>query len=77
MKELIADMQHRQLLLQQPAENLSVSYSGPALYLVTRSINKGCAQPNAKEPYPDELCTFALTLQFYSARAYECETNVW
>ena len=40
--------------------------------LVKRCINKGSGT------YPPELKAFALTLQFYSAQAYEyVQKNIW
>ena len=67
LKDVIEDLQNRQLLSQQAAENLSTSFSGPALDLVMHCITKGSGE--ATQQYPDELRAFALTLQFYSSRA--------
>ena len=68
METVIRDLKEKNLLSQQAAENLSASFSGGALELIKRCMNKG---QNSKAVYPAELRAFALTLQFYSARAYD------
>ena len=65
MQSLLTDLQNKKMLSQQAADTISSSFSGPAMELVKRCINKGSGT------YPPELKAFALTLQFYSARAYE------
>ena len=57
------------MLTEQAAENISASFAGPAAELVQRCVDKslgGCIAT-----YPCELKAFALTLQFYSGRAYD------
>jgi len=67
--DILDDLRSKELLSQQAAESLSSSFSGPALDLVMRCLSKSSRQP--MKSYPAELRTFALTLQFYSARAYD------
>ena len=69
MTELIHDLKNKELLSQQAAENLSASFSGPALDLVMSCLKKGSG--GSVRSYPPELHAFALTLQFYSSKAYD------
>lgn len=69
MKDLIHDLKNKQLLSQQAAENLSASFSRPALNLVMSNLKKGSGE--SVRSYPSELCAFALTIQFYSSKAYD------
>ena len=68
MESLIQTLKDKNFLSQQAAENLSASFSGGALELIKRCMNKG---KYSEAVYPAELRAFALTLQFYLARAYE------
>jgi len=58
MQSLLTDLQNKKMLSQQAADTISSSFSGPAMELVKRCINKGSGT------YPPELKAFALTLQF-------------
>jgi len=69
MKQLICTLKDKQMLSQQAADNLSASFSGPALDLVMNCLKKGANEPIRS--YPPELRAFALTLQFYSSKAYD------
>ena len=68
METVIRDLKEKNLLSEQAAANLSASFSGSALELIKRCMNKG---QYSKAVYPAELRAFALALQFYSARAYD------
>ena len=58
----------RFLISQQAADNLQSSFSLPTLQLISRML-KGKSRQGVG--FPEELKAFALTLQFYSARAYD------
>jgi len=68
LQDLLVDLQQKQLLSQQAAENLSASFSTPAMELISRCLKKHSGE--TLKSYPPELRSFALTLQFYSSRAY-------
>jgi len=57
------------MLSRKAAENISSSFSGPALDLVMRCLKKSSGQ--SVKSYPSELREFALTLQFHSSQAYD------
>jgi len=69
MSDIIRDLKEKDMLSREAAENISSSFSGPALDLVMRCLKKGSGQP--LKSYPSELREFALTLQFHSTRAYD------
>ena len=73
--DVINDLRKKDLLSLQAAENISASFSGPALELVTRCLQKKSG--SSVQPYPTQLKSFALTLQFYSARAYDYVRTVF
>ena len=69
MKTAVKHLRKKQIISSSCEEMLKQSFSGASLDLMKRmtsgKINgKGCK-------YPPELKSFALTLQFYSAKAYE------
>ena len=66
LQQLICNLHQKNLISQQAADNLQSSFSLPTLQLISRML-KGSRQGVS---FPDELKAFALTLQFYSARAY-------
>ena len=68
LQDLLDDLQQKQLLSHHAAENLSASFLSPAMELITRCLKKHSG--DTLTAYPPELRSFALTLQFYSARAY-------
>jgi len=70
LQDIIDDLTDKNLLTQQAAENITASFTGPAAELVQRCVNRSVGGESAKA-YPPELKAFALTLQFYSRRAYE------
>lgn len=69
LQDVINELQNRNLLTQQAAENIAASFTGPAADLVTRCVAKSAGQSTTT--YPPELKAFALTLLFYSRRAYD------
>jgi len=75
VRHVINDLRKKDLLSVQAAENISASFSGPALELVTRCLQKKSG--SSVQPYPTQLKSFALTLQFYSARAYDYVRTVF
>jgi len=68
LQDLLVDLQQKQLLSQQAAENLSASFSTPAMELISRCLKKHSGETLTS--YPPEVRSFALTLQFHSSRAY-------
>ena len=66
LQQLLCNLHKKDLISQQAADNMQSSFSLPTLQLISRML-KGRRQGVI---FPDELKAFALTLQFYSARAY-------
>jgi len=76
MKEVTEALQKQLLISTNAAQHLSDEFSGPVLSLLTRTAkNRRSADKDDKikitrEKYAPELRSFALTLQFYSTKAY-------
>ena len=65
LKTVVKHLRQKHLISVGCKEILSQTFSGASLDLMKRMTSgKGCQ-------YPPELKSFALTLQFYSAKAYE------
>jgi len=70
---LLSELKSKQLLSEQAAGMLSSSFGESALALVSRCLNKTSQSPGVV--YPAELRSFALSLHFYSAKAYDFVRN--
>jgi hypothetical protein len=70
LQDALKEMQRRELLSQQGVENIFSSFDGSVFELIKRCIDKQ-SSATSRNPYPPQLKAFALTLQFYSARAYD------
>src|SRR6218665_66231 len=67
LQQLLCNLHQKDLISQEAADNMQSSFSLPTLQLITRML-KGRSRQGIS--FPEELKAFALTLQFYSARAY-------
>ena len=68
-QDVIAELKKKNLLTNQAAEEIEASFSSEASSLIKRQLNKSQKKLSVNT-YPEELRRFALTLQFYSGRAY-------
>ena len=70
VQQLLQDLKAKDLLTDQAVSNLSGAFSESALALVGRCMKKK-SRKLRRTVYPAELRNFALSLHFYSAKAYE------
>ena len=70
VQQLLHDLKTKDLLTDQAVSNLSGAFSESVLAIVARCLNKK-THSLPRNVYPKELRNFALSLHFYSAKAYE------
>ena len=68
---MISALQKEQLISSSCAELLETNFSGIAKDLMSRLLNK------KTEVYSEDIKSFALTLQFFSSRAYDYVRNTF
>ena len=66
---LILELRTKNLLSDQSAEAIEASFSQEAASVIQRQLSR-CQKKLPCNKYPEELRKFALTLQFYSGKAY-------
>lgn len=70
LKVVIADLKDKNLISDSCEEILSASFAGIPLSLMLRMLKRKQTGKIPRTAYPEELKTFALTLNFYSPKAY-------
>jgi DNA transposase THAP9 len=70
VKDLLAEMQKKQMITEHAEQNLLSSFDDSAFDRITRRM-RSAAAGKLKARYPIELRNFALSLHFYSAKAYD------
>ena len=67
--DLILELRSKNLLSDQSAEAIEASFSQEAASIIQRQLGRSQKKLSCNK-YPEELRKFALTLQFYSGKAY-------
>ncbi|CAL1284507.1 unnamed protein product [Larinioides sclopetarius] len=67
LQSLLQDIQNKLLITESAKSILEVSIQGTPAELLLSRLKK----PGSKQEYPAELRAFALTLHFYSSKAYD------
>ena len=70
MKQLINQLQKKMLIAKQEADLMHNNFDGIQLALF-QNVMKNSRRASRGRRYSDEVKEFAVTLQFYSAKAYE------
>ena len=74
LKEVLLQLRKKRMLSDNAFTDLEQSYAGVPMTLIKRTLkNVKSAKRNRKQirsKFPKELRSFALTLQFYSTKAY-------
>ncbi|KAM7286096.1 THAP domain-containing 9 [Ixodes scapularis] len=76
VEEILQDLQRQQLISNDATNVLRRTFSSTTLELCLRML-KNSRGKVTREKYPPELRSFALTLQFYSTKAYEYVRNTF
>ena len=74
--ELFSDLISRKLINNEAASNLNENFSGLTLELIKNHLFNQDREPCARR-HNDEAKKFALSLNFYSPRAYEYVRSVF
>ena len=69
LSEVIKDLKESSMISSNCEEMLQQAYSGVPLEITKRILQQKSSVPS-RASYPDELKSFALTLSFYSVKAY-------
>ena len=76
LKSLLDDLVKKQLLTDDVSANLEKSFSGLPLDII-KNHHKNKDQKNKGHRHSDEVKRFALTLKFYSPKAYDYVRSVF
>ena len=69
LKSVVKELREKKLISENGEEMLQKSFSPELTAILQRLVNRRGSGKGSE--YPPELKSFALTLQFYSAKAYE------
>jgi len=70
LQEVVVDLRKKDLITPRCEAVLETTFSGIPLEVMKRIVRRQSSKPT-REEYPDELKSFALTLAFYSLKAYK------
>ena len=70
MKQLINQLEKKMLIAKQEADLMHNNFDGIQLALF-QNVMKNSRRASRERRYSDEVKEFAVTLQFYSAKAYD------
>jgi hypothetical protein len=74
LSELVAELKHKNLLEQEPADILTKCFDGTILQVLKNELNNE-GKAKGRRRYSQEVKQFALALFYYSPQAYEyCRT---
>ena len=71
LEQVVQDLKEKNLISTSCEDMLKEQFSGAPLELFQRMIHVKSSGKSKGKKYSDELIAFALTLQFYSTKAYE------
>ncbi|KAG5890170.1 hypothetical protein JTB14_014337 [Gonioctena quinquepunctata] len=81
IKQIVHDLKKKKLLSEDALTVLEESYSGMPLSLMRRAIenmkNGKRGKKQGRSKIPEEIRSFAMTLQFYSSKAYAYVRNTF
>lgn len=69
LADVVSNLKDKNMISANCEAMLNNTFSGVPLEIMKRLVNHKSSRPS-RESYPEELKSFALTLSFYSAKAY-------
>lgn len=71
LKDIVKELKQKRLLSEHALKHLSETFEGIPLAILRRSLTNIKRKKISREQYSEEIKQFAMTLQFYSPKAYE------